>query len=160
MVGYSAREQPLDPISWRRLHDKLQQKSVKIRQLENGKLFSTIETSLHGLPRAQQEQLQLMAVMPSGVAATPEMLANLWDQVGSHGFKHALHGLFVLRIHVVLGVSRVKTVDSVVFHFALVLHVISIAFQEPTYMWSEGVSCEAPSSTSAFVAAGSGVGAR
>ncbi|CAM9675009.1 unnamed protein product [Scytosiphon promiscuus] len=80
MVGKLARDQPLDPCSWRRLHDNLQGKSSKFRRLENGKLFSSIETSLRGLPNAQQEQLQLMAVMASGVAVTPEMLANLWAQ--------------------------------------------------------------------------------
>ncbi|CAN0532824.1 unnamed protein product, partial [Ectocarpus sp. 8 AP-2014] len=37
--------------------------------------------SVCNLPSNQREQLQLMAVMASGVAATSEMLANLWDQL-------------------------------------------------------------------------------
>lgn len=81
MAGTLAKDQPLDPASWRSLHEKLHETRVKFRQVENGKLFSTIDTSLCDLPLAQQEQLQLMAVMASGVVATSDMLANLWDQV-------------------------------------------------------------------------------
>ena len=81
MVGTLAKDQPLDPASWRTVHEKLQGKRTKFREVENGKLFSTIDTSLCDLPSTQQEQLQLMAVMVSGVVATAEMLASLWDQV-------------------------------------------------------------------------------
>lgn len=81
MVGALAKERPLDHSSWREVHDKLQEKRTKFRQMENGKLFSTIDTSLCDLPLTQREQLQLMAVMASGVHATTEMLANLWAEV-------------------------------------------------------------------------------
>lgn len=91
IVGNLAREQPLDPVSWQTLHDDLQRKWAKFRQLDNGKLFSTMDMSLCNLPRAQQEELQLMAVMASGIAATPEMLANLWDQVRSRNSRRAPH---------------------------------------------------------------------
>lgn len=82
IVGNLAREQPLDPASWQTLHDRLLKgKNAKFRQLDDGKLFSTIDASIFDLPSNQQKQLQLMAVMASGVAVTPEMLAILWDQV-------------------------------------------------------------------------------
>ena len=78
MVGNLAKERPLDPTMWRKLH-------TKFLELERGKLlqvlFQVIDTSVDDLPSTQQAQLQLMAVMASGVVATPEMLANLWDQV-------------------------------------------------------------------------------
>ena len=81
MVGTLVKDQPLDPVSWRTMHKKLQTNCTKFRDMENGKLFSTMDASLCDLPSTQQEQLQLMAVMASGVVATSEMLANLWDQV-------------------------------------------------------------------------------
>ena len=81
MAGALAKERPLDPSSWRAVHEKLHEKRTKFRQMENGKLFSTIDTSLCELPLAQRQQLQLMAVMASGALATTEMLANLWAEV-------------------------------------------------------------------------------
>lgn len=82
MVGTLAKDQPLDPASWRLLHEKLSVKHNKFLDMQNGKLFYAIDVSLRSLPSNQQEQLQLMAVMASGVVATSEMLASLWDQVG------------------------------------------------------------------------------
>lgn len=81
MVGTMANEQPLDPSSWRAVHEKLAEKRTKFEQMEGGKLFSTIHTSLCNLPLTQQEHLRLLAVMASGALATHEMLANLWSQV-------------------------------------------------------------------------------
>ena len=81
MVGSLAKDQPLDPKSWRTVHEKLQVPRTKFRDVENGKLFSTIDTSLCDLPSTQREHLQLLAVMASGAVATSDMLANLWDQV-------------------------------------------------------------------------------
>lgn len=81
MVGYLAKDQPLDPASWRTVHEKLRGTHFKFRKLDQARLFSAIDTSFLGLPSNQQEQLQLMAVMASGVAATSEMLASLWNQV-------------------------------------------------------------------------------
>ena len=81
MVGTLAKDQPLDPVSWRTVHEKLQGKHTKFRKVDNAKLFYAIDTSVCDLPSTQQEQLQLMAVMASGVVATAEMLASLWDQV-------------------------------------------------------------------------------
>lgn len=88
MVGSLARTQPLDPASWRTVFEKLQKKRTKFREMENGKLFSTIDSSLCELPLAQREYLQLMAVLASGVVATTAMLGNLWDQVCT--FQHVL----------------------------------------------------------------------
>lgn len=84
MVGALVKEQPLYPSSWRGVHEKLHEKRTKFRKIENGKLFSTIDTSLCDLPLTQQEQLQLMAVMASGAIATTKMLANLWAQVSAY----------------------------------------------------------------------------
>lgn len=81
MAGTLAKDQPMDPASWQTVHEKLQEKHTKYQEMENGKLFSVIDTSLFDLPFTQQEQLRLMAVMASGVVATSEMLANLWKQV-------------------------------------------------------------------------------
>eukprot|EP00903_Cladosiphon_okamuranus_P006199 g6096.t1 len=80
VVGTLAKGQPLDPVSWRAVHKKLREERSMFRDMENGKLFSTIDASVCDLPSNQREQLQLMAVMASGVVATPEMLANLWNQ--------------------------------------------------------------------------------
>eukprot|EP00752_Nemacystus_decipiens_P014758 g13139.t2 len=80
MAGTLAKKQPLDPASWRTVHEKLREKRAKFRGMDNGRLFSVIDASLCDLPSAQQEQLRLMAVMASGVVATSEMLANLWKQ--------------------------------------------------------------------------------
>ncbi|CAM9436286.1 unnamed protein product, partial [Hapterophycus canaliculatus] len=108
IVGNLARDEPLDPVSWQMLHDKLQEKPVKFRRLENGKLFSMIETSLRGLPSAQQEQLQLMAVMASGVAATREMLANLWAQVYMRE-SYRLHDLVLEYLQLVIKMEKDQT---------------------------------------------------
>ena len=81
VAGALAKDQPLDPASWRTVHENLREKHTDFREMENGKLFSAIDASLCDLPFARQEQLRLMAVMASGVAATSEMLANLWEQV-------------------------------------------------------------------------------
>ena len=81
MIGVLAKERPRDPSTWRVVHEKIAEKRTKFEEMENGKLFSTIHTSLCDLPRTQQEQLRLMAVMASGAVATKEMLANLWSQV-------------------------------------------------------------------------------
>lgn len=81
MVGTLAKDQPLDPASWRTVHEKLQAKHTKFLKIDNAKLFYAIDISLHDLPSTQQEQLQLMAVLASGVVATSEMLANLWNKV-------------------------------------------------------------------------------
>lgn len=81
MAGTLAKDQPLDPTSWRSVHEKLERRHTKFREMENAKLFSTIDASLGDLPFTQQQQLRLMAVMAFGVVATPGMLANLWDQV-------------------------------------------------------------------------------
>ena len=98
MVGALAKGQPLDPYSWRRVHEKLHEKRTKYRRMENGKLFSTIDTSVCDLPLSLREQLQLMAVMAFGVAATTDMLANLWAKVCVHqvslsGVGHCLPGV-------------------------------------------------------------------
>ena len=71
----------MEPSSWRVVHQKLHEKRNKFREIANGKLFSTIDTSLCALPLNQREQLQLMAVMASGALVTTEMLTNLWAQV-------------------------------------------------------------------------------
>eukprot|EP00903_Cladosiphon_okamuranus_P006182 g6079.t1 len=89
MVGTLAKDQPLDPVSWRAVHKELRGKHTMFRDMENGKLFSTMDASVCDLPSNQREQLQLMAVMASGVVATPEMFANLWDQ-GSYSGAEAI----------------------------------------------------------------------
>lgn len=90
MVGTLAKDQPLDPASWYSLHEKLREASDSFEQTDDGALFSSILTSFDFLPPAQQDQLRLMAVMPSGVVATSEMLANLWDQVSMrYHIRHA-----------------------------------------------------------------------
>lgn len=84
IVGTLVKDQPLDPASWRAVHEKLQENHAKYHQMENCELFYAIDTSLRALPMTPHKQLQLMAVMASGVVATLEMLANLWKQV-THG---------------------------------------------------------------------------
>lgn len=81
IAGALAKDKPLDPTSWRRLHEKLQDKREKFRDMEHGKLFATIDASSSSLPLSQKKQLQLMAVLPSGISANSEELSNLWDQV-------------------------------------------------------------------------------
>lgn len=83
MAGAMARGQPLQAASWRSVHEKLQRRDTKLRQMqsEHETLFSTIEASANELPSSQQQQLRLMAVMASGVSATLDMLASLWDVV-------------------------------------------------------------------------------
>ena len=82
IVGALAKDRPLDPASWRMVHEKLRTSRTKFVEMDKRKLLFVFETSISELPPAQQEQLHLLAVMASGVVATPEMLANLWDQVG------------------------------------------------------------------------------
>lgn len=97
MAGRLAKEQPLDPALWRTVHEKLQGKRTKFHDMKNGMLFSAFDTSIYDLPLPQQEQLQLMAVMASGVDATSQMLANLWDQVcGIHPDIFSLPILFII----------------------------------------------------------------
>jgi len=96
MAGKLAKEQPLEPSSWRAVHEKVHKKRTKFRQMENGKLFSTIDTSLCDLPLTQQEYLQLLAVLASGVVAPTDMLANLWDQVRT--CLHICQNVFLSRL--------------------------------------------------------------
>lgn len=81
IAGALAKDNPLDPASWRKLHEKLQDKREKFRDMEHGRLFATIDTSIIDLPLSQKKQFQLMSVMAPGVSANSEMLSNLWNQV-------------------------------------------------------------------------------
>lgn len=83
MAGGMARGKPLQGVSWRSVHEKLQKRNTKLREMqsEHETLFSTIEASANELPSSQQKQLRLMAVMAPGVPATSEMLSSLWDVV-------------------------------------------------------------------------------
>ena len=88
MAGTMAKDQPLDASSWRTLHETLQEKYFKLEEMrpedmtsQSKSIFSTIHASVDILPRTVREQLRLMVVMASGVAADSEMLASLWDVV-------------------------------------------------------------------------------
>ena len=88
MTGAMAKDEPLDPASWIRVHEKLRVKRIKLREIrsvevasEHKNIFSTIEASADDLPSTIRKQLQLMAVLASGIAASSDMLANLWDVV-------------------------------------------------------------------------------
>ena len=93
MAGAMAKDQPLDASSWRTLHETLQEKDFKLEEMrpeemtsQNKSIFSTIHASVDILPRTVREQLRLMVVMASGVAADLEMLASLWDVVRNYQF--------------------------------------------------------------------------
>ena len=79
--GSLVKDRPLDPASWRDVYLELRETHVKFREIEYGKLFSTIETSFENLGRAHKEQFQLLVVVASGFVATPVMLVNLWQKV-------------------------------------------------------------------------------
>lgn len=81
IAGSLVKDRPLDPASWRNTHLELREKHVKFREIENGKLFSTIDTSFSNLGRAHRKQFQQLVVMASGFVATHAMLANLWQTV-------------------------------------------------------------------------------
>lgn len=81
IAGSSVKDRPLDPVSWRNKHLELKEKHVKFREMENGRLFSTIDASFTYLSKTNREQFQQLGVMASGVTATPAMLAELWQMV-------------------------------------------------------------------------------
>ena len=86
MAGAMVKNQPLDASSWRTVHENLKKKNklkyMRSEEMSQSKsIFATIDASVDVLPRTVQEQLLLMAVLASGVAASPEMLASLWDVV-------------------------------------------------------------------------------
>ena len=89
IAGAMVNDQPLDASSWRTVHESLKKKN-KLRYMrseemsQSKSIFSTIDTSVDILPRTVQEQLLLMAVLASGVAASSEMLASLWDVVRNY----------------------------------------------------------------------------
>ena len=93
MSGAMAKNQPLDASSWRTLHETLQDKYFKLEDMRSEEMtsqrksiVSTIYASVEDLPRTVREQLRLMVVMASGVAADSEMLASLWDVVRNYQF--------------------------------------------------------------------------
>ena len=107
MAGAMAKDQPLDASSWRTVHKALQEKFIKLKEMRSEEMtspsksiFSTIDTSVENLPRTIREQLLLMAVLASGVAASSEMLANLWDVVRNYQY---LLAWCVGRIHFISG---------------------------------------------------------
>ena len=93
MAGAMAKDQPLDASSWMTVHETLQEKYIKLKEMRPEKMtpqaksiFSTIDASVENLPRTVREQLHLMVVLASGVTASSEMLANLWDVVRSYHY--------------------------------------------------------------------------
>ena len=92
MAGAMVKDQPLDASSWRTLHETLQKKYIKLKEMrseEMKSIFSTIDASVDILPRIVREQLLLMAVLASGVAASSDMLASLWDVVRNYQYLSA-----------------------------------------------------------------------
>lgn len=81
IAGASVKDRPLDAVSWRNKHLELKEKHVKFREMDNGVLFTTIDVSFNNLSKTSQEQFQQLGVMASGVAASPAMLADLWQTV-------------------------------------------------------------------------------
>lgn len=100
MAGALAKGQPLKPECWRLVHKKLKEIRTKFRDVERGALFATIDASSQNLPQAQKHQFQLMAVLASGLPATQDMLANLWETVCQHVCPHFLLNVFETIQHV------------------------------------------------------------
>ena len=92
MAGAMVKDQPLDASSWRTLHETLQKKYIKLKEMrseEMKSIFSTIDASVDILTRTVREQLHLVAVLTSGVAARYDMLASLWDVVRKYQYLSA-----------------------------------------------------------------------
>ena len=71
-------------------------------------IFSTIHASVDILPRTVQEQLLLMAVLATGVTASSEMLASLWDVVRNYQYLSAWYiGLYTSPRGLVLSIIGV-----------------------------------------------------
>ena len=86
IAGAMVKDQPLDASSWRTVHESLRKKNklkyMRSEEMSQSKsIFSTIDASVDILPRTVREQLLLMAVLATGVTASSEMLASLWDVV-------------------------------------------------------------------------------
>ena len=108
IAGAMVKNQPLDASSWRTVHENLKKKS-KLKDMRSEmshgskSIFSTIDASVDILPRTVQEQLLLMAVLASGVTASSEMLASLWDVVRNYQYLSAwCIGLYTLLLELLL----------------------------------------------------------
>ena len=93
MAGAMAKDQPLDASLWKTVHETLQKKCIKLKDMrqeemtsQSKSIFSTIDASVDNLSRAVREQLHLMVVLASGVPASSEMLASLWNVVRSYQY--------------------------------------------------------------------------
>ena len=96
MAGAMAKDQPLDASSWRKVHENLQNKYTKLKEMRSEEMtsqrksiFSTIDASVDFLPRTVRERLLLMVVLASGVAASSDMLASLWGVVRNYQYLFA-----------------------------------------------------------------------
>ena len=93
VAGAMTKKQPPDASSWRAVHDTLEKKLKEMRSEEmtsrSKSIFSIIDASVEDLPTTVRQQLHLMVVLASGVAANSEMLASLWNVVRNYQYMFA-----------------------------------------------------------------------
>lgn len=85
IAGRYMKQEALHAACWQSVHEDIKnRRAVKFHgtvNIERRTIFAAIDIGYDALPSEQQEQLRLLAVMASGVPATWDMVANLWNKV-------------------------------------------------------------------------------